>query len=355
LKWIPAAAAILLLALLALLLVRRRGGGGVLPPLTPAQQTLRDELRRDVAALAGIGERHLDAPENLAAAAEFVERSFAPHRVERHSFEAAGTGAENLRVDNLIVEIDGASKGEEIVVIGAHYDTVEGTPGADDNASGVAALLALARRLADAKPRRPLRFVAFVNEEPPRFQTRQMGSWRYAKRCRDRGERIAAMLSLEMLGYYDARRGAQSYPRGLEAFYPDRGDFLAIVGNLRSHALVRRCARAFRRASRMPLQSAAVPELVPHVGWSDQWAFWQFGWPAVMITDTALFRNPHYHMPSDTPETLDYERLARVVDGLEQVVRELAGTNGTNGTDRTNRTDGTYRTDRTPPPVPSVL
>ncbi|HET8798817.1 MAG TPA: M20/M25/M40 family metallo-hydrolase, partial [Thermoanaerobaculia bacterium] len=309
----------LLLAALALLLVRRRAGGCALPPLTPAQQTLRDELRRDVVALAGIGERHLDAPENLAAAAEFVERSFAPQRVERQSFEAGG-----IRVDNLIVQIDGASSGEEIGVIGAHYDTVEGTPGADDNASGVAALLALARRLADAGPRRTLRFVAFVNEEPPQFQTRQMGSWRYAQRCRDRGERIAAMLSLEMLGYYDARRGAQSYPRGLEAFYPDRGDFLAVAGNLRSHALVRRCARAFRRASPMPLQSAAVPELVPYIGWSDQWAFWQFGWPAVMITDTALFRNPHYHMPSDTPDTLDYERLARVVDGLEQVVRELA-------------------------------
>jgi Zn-dependent M28 family amino/carboxypeptidase len=231
-----------------------------------------------------------------------------------------------VRVENLIVEIRGSSRANEIVIIGAHYDTVDGSPGADDNASGVAALIALAKLFENRGPQRTLRFVAFANEEPPLFKTEEMGSWQYAKRCRDRGETIVAMLSLEMLGYYDTGRGSQQYPPLLATLYPDTGDYVAFAGNVASRSLVRRCARAFRRANTMPSESAAVPELVEQIGWSDQWSFWQFGWPAIMVTDTALFRNPHYHLETDTPETLDYERMARAVDGLVAVIDDLAST-----------------------------
>ncbi|HEX2835343.1 MAG TPA: M20/M25/M40 family metallo-hydrolase [Thermoanaerobaculia bacterium] len=315
-KWIIAAILLLALAVTAFAVMRRRGATRTLAPLTPAQQSLRDALRRDVTALANLGERHVHAPENLHAAADYVERALGD-RVERQSFETDG-----VRADNLILEIRGTSS--EIVIVGAHYDTVDGTPGADDNASGVAAMLALARHFNEARPRRTLRFVAFTNEEPPHFKTEAMGSWRYAQRCHERKENIVAMLSLEMLGYYDAKRGAQRYPPPLAAFYPTTADFVAFAGNLKSRALVKQCTRAFRRANTMPSESAALPEAMQQIGWSDQWSFWQFGWPAIMVSDTALFRNPHYHLDSDTPETLDYDRMARAVDGLTQVVADLA-------------------------------
>lgn len=316
---------IAIVAIAAVVLARRRRGARAVAPLTPEQHRLRDELRRDVVALATIGERHVFAPESLRAAADFIERSLAPQAVERQSFISTSSG---VRVENLIVEIGGASRAHEVVVIGAHYDTVDGTPGADDNASGVAAVIALAKRFANARPERTLRFVAFANEEPPLFKTEEMGSWQFAKRCRDRGETVVAMLSLEMLGYYDTRRGSQRYPLPLAALYPDTGDFLAFAGNLASRSLARRCARAFRRASTMPAETAAVPELVEPIGWSDQWSFWRFGWPAIMVTDTAFFRNPHYHLETDTPETLDYERMARAVDGLIAVIGDLVGWRG---------------------------
>lgn len=277
-------------------------------------------LKKDVEALCAIGERNTVVPENLAAAADFIERSFtaAGYRVERQSYEVVRDG---VRSDNLIVELRG---NDEIVVIGAHYDCVEGTAGADDNASGVAALLALARTFANAKTTRTLRFVAFANEEPPHFQSQDMGSWQYAKRAKDRNEKIVAMVSLETIGYYDDRRGSQQYPPPLAALYPDTGNFIGFASNIGSRALLTRAVKAFRAATKFPAESAAMPEAIPGIGWSDQWSFWQFGWPAIMVTDTAPFRNPHYHRPSDRPETLDYARLAHVVEGLEGVVRALA-------------------------------
>lgn len=292
--------------------VRRRK-----PPLSKRQPSLPhsidvEQLRRDVGALCAIGERNTFVPESLSAAAALIEREFsaAGYRVE---VEAA----------NVIVELRGSKRADEIVVIGAHYDSVMGTIGADDNASGVAALLALARQFARAKPERTLRFVAFVNEEPPHFQTQDMGSWQYAKRCHDRGERIVAMLSLESIGYYDTRRGSQNYPVPLSALYPDTGNFIAFAANVASRHLNARCVRAFRKTTKFPVESASLPEAIPGIGWSDQWSFWQFGWPAIMVTDTAPYRNPHYHEPSDVPSTLDYARMAQVVEGLAGVVDEL--------------------------------
>jgi Zn-dependent M28 family amino/carboxypeptidase len=187
----------------------------------------------------------------------------------------------------------------------------------------VAALLVLARRFARAKPERTLRFVAFVNEEPPHFQTQDMGSWQYAKRCHDRNESIVAMLSLESLGYYDDARKSQQYPMPLSALYPDTANFIAFASNIGSRALNAQCARAFRARTSFPLESASMPEAVTGIGWSDQWSFWQLGWPAVMVTDTAPYRNPNYHEASDRPSTLDYARMGQVVEGLMGVVKDL--------------------------------
>jgi Zn-dependent M28 family amino/carboxypeptidase len=279
---------------------------------------LTTRLEQDVRALCALGERNTFVAGSLDAAAGWIERALAGagHRVERHTYGIPQD------VHNLVAELPGAGNG--IVVIGAHYDSVIGTVGADDNASGVAALLALARRFVRSLPERTLRFVAFVNEEPPHFQTESMGSLRYARRCHERGETIAAMLSLETIGYYDDRRGSQQYPAPLSMLYPDTGNFIGFASNLRSRRLTRRCVRAFRSRTAFPVESASLPEAVPGIGWSDQWSFWQFGWPAVMVTDTAPFRNPHYHTPRDRPDTLDYGRLAAVVEGLAGVVEDLS-------------------------------
>lgn len=294
---------------------------GTLPALSSAQETLSAELRRHVEKFAGeIGERNVYQPKKLAAAADYIESTLANagHKVARQSYPAGGESC-----DNLEVEILGSVWPEEIVVIGAHYDSVVGSPGADDNASGVAALLALARRPELQKPGRTLRFVAFVNEEPPFFQTEQMGSLVYARRCRERGERIAAMMSLESLGYYQVEEGSQKYPFPIGVFYPSRGDFVAFVGRTRDRALVRRCVKVFREHAQFPSEGGALPGALPGIGWSDHWAFWQVGYPAVMATDTAPFRSMHYHTDHDTPDKLDYDRFARVIDGLAKVIEDL--------------------------------
>jgi len=284
--------------------------------------SLSGELRRDLARLAvEIGERNvLNRPRQLALAADYVEAEFASagYTVKRQEYQVAGCNCGNLEV-----EIPGTSRPKEIVIIGAHYDTEIGTPGANDNSSGVAALLALARRCSMRKPDRTLRFVAFVNEEPPHFQTEEMGSRVYARRCRQRGENVVAVLSLETIGYYDDASGSQQYPLPVGLLYPSKADFIGFVGNLGSRDLVRQVIAAFRRNEKFPSEGCALPAAVPGVGFSDHWSFWQEGYPAVMVTDTAMFRYAHYHQPEDTIDKVDFERLARVVRGLEKVIVEL--------------------------------
>ena len=242
--------------------------------------------------------------------------------MRRLGYEVRGKTCHNLEV-----EIPGRQRPEEIVVVGAHYDSVPGCPAANDNGSGVAALLALARAFAQAEPARTVRFVAFVNEEPPFYYTSEMGSVVYANECRRRGDKVVAMLSLETIGCYRDDQGSQMYPPPMGLFYPSEGNFIAFVGNVRSRALVRECVAVFRGAAKFPSEGAALPGFIMGIGWSDHWSFWKAGYPAVMVTDTAVFRYPHYHSPGDTPDKLDYERMARVVAELEGVVRELAGRN----------------------------
>jgi Zn-dependent M28 family amino/carboxypeptidase len=296
---------------------------GVLPPLTGEQAALGDELRQNVEALAGrIGERNLLRYGNLVAAGELVERLLTEsgYAVERQEYIVEGRTCVNLAA-----EIPGADRRREIVVVGGHYDSVVSSPGANDNATGVAATLALARALSDFRPSRTLRFLCFVNEEPPFFQTANMGSRVYAKRCRQRGEDIRAMVCLETIGYYSDEKGSQHYPPPLGLLYPTTGDFIAFVGNYGSRRLVRQVVGSFRRHARFPSEGGAVPGVIPGIGWSDHWAFWKEGYPALMVTDTAPFRYPHYHQATDTPDKIDYERMARVVSGVEAVVRDLAG------------------------------
>jgi len=289
-------------------------------PPTASEIDLAHQLRADVEVLAGvIGERNvLYKPWQLEKAAAFIETSLAGagYAVRSQAYRATETPCRNIAA-----EIRGSSRPLEIVVVGAHYDTVPGSPGADDNASGVAAVLALARHFAGSHPSRTVRFVAFVNEEPPYFWTREMGSLVYAKDCRRRGERIEAMVSMESVGYFGA---SQHYPLPLLGLFPSTGDFVAFVGNVGSGDLVRRAVAEFRRSGALPSQGAALPNAIPGVGWSDHWSFWQQGYSGIEVTDTAPFRNPHYHTGQDTPDKLDYERLARLTGGMYRVLAELA-------------------------------
>jgi Zn-dependent M28 family amino/carboxypeptidase len=279
---------------------------------------LVDNLHRHVDRLAGlIGPRHLGLPRTMAAAAKLIESELTQsgYAVERQIYTAQGQ-----EVANLIAEISGSRTPDEVVVLGAHYDTVATTPGADDNASAVAVLLEVARILRNCDPRRTLRFIAFACEEPPHFFTGEMGSQVYARRCRTRNENIKGMLCLEMVGFYSSLPNSQKVPDAIPKFlhriFPSRGDFLAAVGNLRSLKLGWRFRRGFKKAIRFPLFSICLPEAIHDIRLSDNSSFWDQGYPALMLTDTSYLRNPHYHEASDTPETLDYSSMAKVAMGV---------------------------------------
>jgi len=299
-----------------------RSHRGPLPDADERLKQLDAELRRHVSVLAEeIGERNVQRrPRELSQAADYVSAQFASfgYAPGRQEYVVDGVTCTNLEV-----ELPGTSRAEEIVIVGAHYDSVPGSPAANDNGSGIAAVLSLARAFAGSQTDRTLRFVAFVNEEKPYGHTQQMGSWRYARRCRARGERVSAMLSLETIGYYSDEPGSQTYPTPLSWLYPSTGNFIAFVGHAHYGSLVRKVVKAFRSSEPFPSQGGALPAAFSDIGRSDHWPFWQEGYPALMVTDTANFRYPHYHQAEDTVDKLDLERTARVVRGLEAVVRAL--------------------------------
>ena len=293
---------------------------GALRPLRVEEQVVAANLQRHVAAIAS-REHNLWRRSALEEAAQYIERALAGagYAVVRQPIST-----ELGEVRNIEVEVPGAERAREIVLIGAHYDSVVGAPGANDNGSGVAAMLELARLSARAKPARTLRFVAFVNEEPPFFYSEEMGSRYYARRSKERDERIVAMLSLETIGYYSDRPGSQRYPFPLGLFYPSTGNFIAFVSNLSSRALLHEAIASFRRHAEVASEAVAAPAFLPGVDWSDQRSFWKEGYPALMVTDTAPYRYPHYHTLQDTPDKVDCERLARVVTGLHKMLGKLA-------------------------------
>ena len=269
-----------------------------------------------------VGERSFGDTRKLDAAAGYIEdrlRGFGC-AVKRQPFPYR-----NNVYFNIIAEVEGLREERDgVLVIGAHYDTVAGTPGADDNASGVAALLELARLTASNPMDRTVHFVAFSLEEFPAFGTKHMGSHFYASQLKKRATRVHGMISLEMLGYYCEAKGCQLYPSSLfRLFYPSRGNFISFVGNLSSRPFMRAVREAFLAASRLPVKSLSGISLIPGVDFSDHRNFWKFGYPAFMITDTAFYRNPHYHGPGDTAETLAYDKMAELVAGLYKALSKL--------------------------------
>lgn len=297
---------------------------GSLPPLTAGQTDLRDHLNRDVKDLSvGIGERSFLRPKGLEAAAEYlsVRLQSLGYAVTSDSFAANGSRARNIEA---IWPGQNGRIGQ--VIVGAHYDSVAGTVGANDNGTGVAAVLEIARLVRHTRYSRTIRFVFFVNEEPPNFQTMNMGSRVYADRLRESGVAVSAMISLETIGFYSDLPDSQKYPPVLRLFYPGKGNFIAFVGNSSSRSLVKESIRSFREGTHFPSEGIAAPAQWPGIGWSDQWSFWQEGYPGIMVTDTAPFRYPYYHTTRDTMEKIDFDRTTRVVEGMGKVIEGLAST-----------------------------
>jgi Zn-dependent M28 family amino/carboxypeptidase len=291
---------------------------GPLPPLDADAQRLAGNLKKHVTAVAS-EEHNVAHPAALERSARYIEATLSGlgYAVSRQEFETEGVKVRNIEVVR--------GSGTRLVVIGAHYDSALDAVGANDNGSGVAALIELARFLKTVEPAQGLevRLVFYVNEELPWFSTDKMGSTVHSKGLASEGREVLAMLSLETIGWYSENFDSQRYPFPFSLFYPSKGNFVGFVANLRSRGLMHRVVGSFRRAVAFPSEGVAAPESIPGIGWSDQWAYWQFGWPALMVTDTAPFRYPHYHTLRDTPDKLSYERLARVVKGLEGVVRDL--------------------------------
>jgi hypothetical protein len=294
-------------------------GGGRAVSAAPAVSAER--LRAHVRALSEeFVPRDHSNPQNLNRAAAYIrdELRRAGGRVSVQDFEVRGATYRN------VVASFGPERGERIVV-GAHYDAAGPYPAADDNASGVAGLIELARLLSTESPETRVDLVAFALEEPPFFRTGHMGSAVHARSLRARGVRVRLMISLEMIGYFTDAAGSQRFPLAmLKAFYPTRGNFIAVVGKFGQGSAVRRVKAAMRRASPLPVHSINAPRWVPGVDFSDHASYWEAGYPAVMVTDTAFYRNPYYHTARDTPGTLDYARMAMVVQGIHAAVLRLA-------------------------------
>ena len=301
---------------------------GAAPVMGGGGDALEAALARHVRALAqDIGERSVLRGDGLDRARDYIRRTFeaAGLAVTEQPYEYRGR-----RVANLIADLPGAGAGARSgtvpTLIGAHYDTVLGTPGADDNASAVAVMLELAGRAAAKPPPVPLRFAAFTLEEPPTHATRDQGSRVFVRRMIESGESVAGAIILEMVGLTTAK---QDYPVFLQwAGYPKTGDFIAIVGNRRSRAFGERVLAGMKRNPALPVESLFVwfnGWLLADTRLSDHAPFWDQGLPALMVTDTAYFRNPHYHGPGDRAETLDYAFMANLVRSLELALKELAG------------------------------
>lgn len=259
-------------------------------------------------------------PENLDRAARYI----------REAFEQAGgiTSEQAYEVDGVtyrnVIALFGPDTRERIVV-GAHYDAFSEFPGADDNASGVAGLIELAHLLGNKPLAMTMELVAFTLEEPPAFRTWRMGSAVHADALKQKGTKVRIMFALEMIGFFNDAKDSQSFPvPGLGLFYPSQGDFIAVVGRLGQGSAVRRAKKAMRSASPLPVYSINAPRFIAGVDFSDHRNYWDAGYTALMITDTAFYRNPAYHTARDTPDTLDYERMAMVVQGVYQAVIALA-------------------------------
>ena len=299
-----------------------RSHSGPLPPLTEEERALAVVLKRHIETIAAREHnlRHYDELEKVARYIEGTLSSYG-YSVSRQTFFFDDSAVRNIDV---VIEPRADIADPEVIVVGAHYDSAPGTSGANDNGSGTAAVIELARLLRDqaGTGTRRIRLVLFVNEEQPYSKTEDMGSLRYARSLKQRNERVVAMYSLETIGFYSSEPGSQRYPAPFNLIFPDRGDFIAFVGTPYARALVWETIRSFRSHTAFPSIGGVAPDSVPGIDWSDHWAFEQAGFPALMVTDTAPFRYPHYHQFTDTPDKVDVENLARVVKGMERVIRD---------------------------------
>jgi hypothetical protein len=295
---------------------------GPLPPLTQDQAELARRLKTHVGQIAS-RPHNLDHYAELEAAARYIEATLSGlgYAPQRQIYSERGRPVRNIEV---AIEPAGAGRDAASYLVGAHYDSAGISPGANDNGTGVAATLELARHLRDLKPQEHrLRLVFWVNEEAPFGMTPNMGSYHHAEALKARGERVLGAISLETIGYFTDAPGSQAFPFPFNLVYEDRGNFVAFVGLPGSRAFVRRVVAAFRRHAAFPSIGGVAPGFIKAIDYSDHWSYHQMGYPALMATDTAPFRNPQYHRASDLPDTVNYESLARVTLGIEQVLREL--------------------------------
>lgn len=289
------------------------------PRVEVATQASAERLRQTVEMLsvdlAPLDYRHV---ENLDRAAAWIEAAF---QATGMTVEIQDYETDEGRFRNVIAVRTGREPGAGAIVVGAHYDTYGGFPGANDNASGVAVLLELARTISGPAPRGPQYFAAFSTEEPPFFASDAMGSFVFARELEQRGTRVDLMVALDLVGYYSDAPRSQRFPApGLGLLYPDTGNFVGVVGDLRSGASLKRVRTAMDATRRLPVYSFRAPASLPGVNWSDHLSFRRLGMPGVLVTDTAFMRDPHYHTREDTADRLDYERMALLVESLHGVV-----------------------------------
>ncbi|MCI4626177.1 MAG: M28 family peptidase [Candidatus Magnetoovum sp. WYHC-5] len=295
---------------------------GEVKPLSNNEKVLKAQLQNHIHILAEtIGERNMEYMDRLEETVVYIKDNLT--RVGYEYVNLQEYQVRNRIVKNIEVEIKGQTLPQQIVVVGAHYDSVFGSPGANDNGTAVAALLEIAAFIRKTVPKRTVRFVFFVNEEPPFFETQQMGSRVYAKRAREAKEDIIAMFAMDTIGYYTDESGSQKYPSVLRFFYPDKGNFLAFTSNITSRHVLYKAIAIFRKSTPLPSLGIAAFEWIPGVGWSDHWSFWKEGYPAILMTDTAPFRYKYYHTHVDTYDKIDYDRYCRVVLGIREIVLEF--------------------------------
>ncbi len=280
-----------------------------------------DRLRKDVERLCGeLMPRDYGSPRNLDRIARWIGDEFrnAGLDVREQPYVVEGTTFRNV-----IGTRQGSDPGAGTVIVGAHYDTAGPLPGADDNASSVAALLELARTLPERRPRRTQVFAAFSTEEPPFFSTEAMGSHHFAQEIRNEGIDVELMIALDCVGYFSDEPRSQLVPLTLlRLYYPSEGDFIGVVGDTGAGQWIKKVKRGMRSADALPVLSFRGPSAIPGIDWSDHYWFRRLALPGVLVTDTAMMRNPNYHRPTDLPETLDFEKIAGVVQGLHGVLQD---------------------------------
>lgn len=283
---------------------------------------LEQRLKSHIDILAGdIGERNVFYPQALQEAANYIDGQWTHqgYSVQRQTYTVQGIECANIETFR-----EGDSYPNDIILIGAHYDSVRGSPGANDNGTGIAALVEISRQFLSITPACTIRFVAFVNEEPPFFFCREMGSLVYAKAAKKNGDKIRFMVSLEMLGCFKNDKGSQRYPPLLKYFYPDQANFIAFVSNLKSRRVMHQAAEAFRRHSDFPLEHIATLAIVPGVSESDHLSFWRHGFKAFMVTDTAYYRYPYYHTPYDTADKVCFAEFTRLTQSLADTFIDIS-------------------------------